>query len=210
MLPNTRKSLLPYLLPAAGLHLWLLAHLRLPAPPDSIEPLTLTIQMQSPAAPTTTSLPPPRPLPEPHATASQQEISPTAVPEVVAVMPPASPPQSRPPVLVDTPSPMPQTPKPALPSYRALLDAASKDIRQSNSTLQKNTPDNLPLSERPSLPQLAKQLAPAAQPKPGTTQYADGSTKVVTAYGTVYCTQTNNHLPAIGPVDPTNLPMTCP
>jgi hypothetical protein len=67
-----------------------------------------------------------------------------------------------------------------------------------------------PLAERPILGKLAAVLAEQGSSQPGITQYADGTIKVVTAYGTVYCTKSPQDPAKTGPIAPEGMAMTCP
>lgn len=100
--------------------------------------------------------------------------------------------------------------KPSRLSVQSLLDAARGISKEESQYQPQPKSDSPALADRPVLPQLAAALSDKKKPPPGITQYADGMIKVVTPYGTVYCSQATPNLAKTGPLDPENIPMTCP
>lgn len=111
---------------------------------------------------------------------------------------------------LSTPSASTPSAKPVPLSVQALLDSASRISKEDEKYLPHPKTDHPPLADRPILGKLATVLADKGKAAPGITQYAEGMIKVVTAYGTVYCTQNTPNLAKTGPLDPENIPMTCP
>lgn len=71
-----------------------------------------------------------------------------------------------------------------------------------------NVRQDAPLSEsRAALPALARAMAPAAASE---RQLADGTIKVTTTAGTVYCLKPPPDFLRSGPTEPLAVPMTCP
>jgi hypothetical protein len=100
---------------------------------------------------------------------------------------------------------------PAVPriSASAVLDAARSLAREEERKLAPSQAGSPSLSERPASPEIARILA-KKEGKSSVTQQADGSVKVITAYGTVYCMQPPPGFTLGGPAPAMYIPMTCP
>ena len=94
-------------------------------------------------------------------------------------------------------------------SGEAFLDSARRLARDEGRRLPPPKTDPGKFDDRPALPELARALARRKLP-PGETQFADGTLKVVTSSGSVYCLRPRPLFMRGGPVEPTIVPTTCP
>lgn len=211
-----QDKLVPYLLLAISIHAIALYFLKVPSTPVPQQPSSaLEVYLSAPTSPH------PQRVTEEPAPISPHEKAVLPKPEV-------STPSFTMGTTVNVPHPEPITPtiaevanpsspspprpaaKPPRLSIQSMLDAASRISKEDSQYQPQPKSDSPALADRPVLPKLAAVLADKGKPTPGTTQYADGMVKVVTAYGTVYCTQATPNLAKTGPLDPENIPMTCP
>lgn len=207
---NTHDRLIPYLLLAVTVHALALYLMKIPLPPPAMVQATLTLNVglsepiPVPSRPALERTPPP--LQQQHQQTNsniQTTSSPSAKPaeQTTTEIPPISTAEVTEKSL---------TPSPRTISIQTLLDSArimGKEDEKLRPTQQNN---HTQLAERPILAKLAAILADSSQSRPGITQYADGTIKVVTAYGTVYCTKSPPDLAKTGPLAPEAMAMTCP
>ena len=198
------NRLIPYLLFAIAVHVLALYLLNVPLPHLAAEPVQrFEVDLSTPLAAT-----PRRRAVENKLTTVQQRLHrPTQFVEANPrpSLKPETPPAPSTAAAENIQSPLPH----AIP-IQSLLDSA-RSMGNEDEKYHPTPQGNLaPLADRPVQERLASILAGQSAPKPGTTHYADGTIKVVTAYGTVYCTKISPDLAKTGPLPPETLTMTCP
>ncbi len=211
--------LAPYLLCATAAHALAVYALKTPSPPPTPESQALEFEVTL------------SPTPIPKAPNTAAELAPAIVRQtgearggqrMVIARPLPSIPIAHQPAEIEPVAGLavekhPTPPSPPTPSatsrtihIQTLLDSARQIGKEEERSAPAQKNSHASLAERPILEKLATILAgPDASP-PGTTKYADGTIKVVTAYGTVYCTKSAQDLARTGPLAPENMAMTCP
>lgn len=204
---SRHDKLIPYLLLAMAVHTLVLYCLKIPLPhPLTAQPpLTLEVDLFEPPVPV-----PRKPVLEHSPPAMQQTRQPSNTlagntPVLAKPVDTASSPA--PATTIMTESPL-QTPRVIV--TQTLLDAARTMGKEDEKSHPSQQSIRTPLADRPILAKLANVLAEQNTSQPGITQYADGTIKVVTAYGTVYCTKTPPDLAKTGPLAQEAMAMTCP